>query len=275
MRVITAVLLLSLSLAAHAQAPLYQQTVVNTGDLRSGDVVVTIGMSNWKQISDQVKFPSVSWVNASCGGCTISTWATGKSTGPKGQTLWPNVPKNADIIWINPVNRASKIAIDPYVANVTSDLTKTLNYISANYSVREVWLTGLHGEPFAPLSSKQPNLYAWWSGKIADDFPKSGYPFVLRHAAYIYAETTPRGDGLFWQLSDFSSDKLHLSNTGNKKAAGLLEDYMDNALGGDPGPDPDPDPEPEQVCHCRFPHTFTTFTGVCKPVAPQTQCRVE
>ena len=251
-----AILLASIlfSLLANAQEPLYQQTVVDTGDLRPGDVVVPIGMSNWNQISEQVNFPSIQWVNAAAGGLTVSEWATGKQTSRNGKKLWSAVPSNASIIWVNPVNRANT-DLDTYVSATTNDTYQVLDYIAANYNVREVWLTGLHGEPFAPLSSKQPNAYAYASGVIAEDVSNNAsYPFKVIHAAYIYAETTPRGDGLFWSLSDFGGDKLHLSSSGNKKAAGLLEEYMTNAIGGSPDPDPDPEvcPIPKWATECRL-----------------------
>lgn len=275
--------------SAHAEnVPLYDHTIVDSGSIQNGDTLIPMGMSNWKQINDQFDVAGINHVNIACGGCVVGTWASGNDFGPKGQRLWIDVPVTANVVWVNPVNRASG-SLDEYTTRTTADTIRLLELIAARLpNVREVWLTGLHGEPFAPLNSKQPDDFAFMSGVIADrvaDNPPAGLPFVVRHAAYIYAGTSPRADGLFWEQSDFRDDMLHLSSSGNKKAAALLETYALNALGASPPPDdPPPDPptlcEPitpqtqcrledgDTICHCRFPDTWVVIDDAPPPVDP-------
>jgi len=51
---------------------------------------------------------------------------------------------------------------------------------------------------------------------------------------------------LQWTCDLFSDDGVHLSSTGNQRAAGLLSDYISNALGSAPPVDPPPVDPPAQ-----------------------------
>ena len=226
----------------------YGQTVVDSGSIGAGETLASMGESNTRQIFAQVQRSDINLVNSATGGCTIGNYARDNPS-----KCWDAMPKSAAVVWIKPINRSQGVDPGAYVATLEQDIVTALTQISTRITgVKEVWLSGHHATPYAGprpngLPPKQEEPYSHDSilaiQSVVANYQGS-YPFRLVNAAYLWAPASkPRADGLQWTCDLFSDDGVHLSSTGNQRAAGLLSDYISNALGAEPPP-----PPPSEFC---------------------------
>jgi hypothetical protein len=60
------------------------------------------------------------------------------------------------------------------------------------------------------------------------DYVKKAAPLIV-WGPYLWAEPTPRSDGLSWQRSDFEDDGTHPSQIGESKIGGILLEFFKNS----------------------------------------------
>ncbi len=60
------------------------------------------------------------------------------------------------------------------------------------------------------------------------NYAKKAAPLIV-WGPYLWAEPTPRSDGLSWQRSDFEEDGTHPSQIGESKVAGILLEFFKNS----------------------------------------------
>jgi len=65
-----------------------------------------------------------------------------------------------------------------------------------------------------------------WDTRVADINPLEGIAPWLQWGPYLWANTTPRSDGLSWQPDDFNADGETLSPKGANKGGALLLDFL-------------------------------------------------
>ena len=254
--------------------PAYGQTLVQSGSLSAGDTLASMGESNTKQIFDHVSDPDIVLVNSATGGCTIGSYSRSSTK------CWGNMPKSADVIWMKPINRSKGIDPETYKAALEQDIVGALTQISNRMTgVREVWMSAHHATPYSDVNSrgvppKQGEPYSHDSiipiQNVAQIHANT-FPFKLVISSYLWAPAnTPRADGAQWHCEDFNNDGVHLSPTGYRKAAGMVEASIADAKGAVPDDDDDPvDPEPQQ---CEQKAWATRKGKVCSFVESKDRC---
>ena len=246
----------------------YGQTVVDSGSIGPGETLASMGESNTQQIFAELKRSDINLVNSATGGCTIGSYARSSSK------CWTPMPKSAAVVWMKPINRSKGIDPGVYVAALEQDIVGALRQISTRMTgVKEVWLSGHHATPYVTSSfpPKQAEPYSHDSilaiQAVVANY-QGAYPFKLVNAAYLWAPASkPRADGLQWTCDLFSTDGVHLSTPGNQLAAGLLSDYISNALGSEPPPPPDDPP-----AQCPTPDWAARKGYTCSFNAKQQRC---
>ncbi len=106
-----------------------------------------------------------------------------------------------------------------YAGYATSDLNPEPFAYESGLSVRwaiESQINEMRGLPWNPLA-----------GTL--NYAKKAAPLIV-WGPYLWAEPTPRSDGLSWQRADFEEDGTHPSQMGESKVGGILLEFFKTSL---------------------------------------------
>jgi len=222
---------------------------------------------------------SLVFVNGAKGGQTAGSFAK------SGGTAWSNVTtqlsrkgkkaNDVGVVWVLAVNRATT-SIDPYVSRLTQDLNGVANQIRSKFPGALILMSGLHHEVFAPLSSKQPEPYAWESDNVVNSIVASNSDVIW--GPYLWNPAPKaRSDGFNVTCDMIDTDPrkggVHLNGKGSQYLADNVVDWFQispvgKALWGANGSGGGSTPPPSNSCPDRVanhdPDCRIRWDGLCQ-----------
>jgi hypothetical protein len=219
-------------------------------------VLLSVGMSNTSQVftafqrlagDDEDKAPAVVLVNGAQGGMTARAIQDPDDGGP-GTRYWAEVDKRlkaagvtraqVQAVWIKQADAGPREGFPRYAQTLQSELTKIVRLLPKRFpNIKLAYLSSRTSAVYAktPLN---PEPYAFESGlsvkwlierqlkgdKELNFDPKKGAVAApwLSWGPYLWAGTSKRADGFFYEEKDFASDGTHPSPAGQRKVAELL-----------------------------------------------------
>jgi hypothetical protein len=212
---------------------------------------VAISMSNatqefsrFKQVADPSprKSPKVSIVDCAQGGQTMAQWA------PAGAPAWAEAkrrleragvsPKQVQVAWIKLANAAPSGSLQEHGRKLESDTLAVLHNVRALFpNMRIAYLgsriyggyavSGLNPEPYAYEGAFAVRWLIQRQIKGDPELGESKSPLLL-WGPYLWADGAKgrKLDNLVWERNDFGPDGTHPSDSGCRKVAGLLLDFL-------------------------------------------------